>query len=410
MFVNFLAATRGSLLFCMLMLALPSWADSLVAPRWLADIVREHPDTQAALARLDASKQRVAGASRMVYDPSLELGGDRSDGTDYDVGISQQLDLSGRRRARRKTAAAQEEAALAELAITVNRVAQEVMTARANALISQEKLGLSQQRVELVSRLTDLMQRRQSTGDASQADADLALFSLGSARNAYGEAAIAADATREALERAVLRPNTLIGSLADTPSGLMLSETPLEELPEFRLTQAQVALADGQIQIARSDTRIDPTLSLSGGREEDESRVGLGISIPLPFFGGSRRELAASISDRSAMDHELARLKRDLELRIAASKRRVAIAEKSYQGWQSAVGNRLEPSGELLERLFKSGELDVSSYLFHLEQRIAAEESGLDARARWWSAWNDQAATQAAWSSLLMKKITGHNQ
>ena len=62
-------------------------------------------------------------------------------------------------------------------------------------------------------------------------------------------------------------------------------------LPEVVAARHRVNAADALVEVQRRERRPDPTLSLTGGYEDGERLIGLGLSIPLPILNRFTHEV-----------------------------------------------------------------------------------------------------------------------
>ena len=165
----------------------------------LVEYAADHPALQRARAELAAARARARGQPRPPYNPAIELGYENALDNTREVGLSQTLDISGKRGARARVAQANLSAAQARLAITRKALLGELLGALANYETARRALDLARTRVRLDQDFLALAEKRGRAGDLPQSELLTARLSLAGARAQESAADAAFSQTQERL-------------------------------------------------------------------------------------------------------------------------------------------------------------------------------------------------------------------
>ncbi len=385
---------------------MPARPDSPTTPslrplrRFVERVMSDHPALRRAQAELAAARARARGQARPLYNPEIELGYDNALDNSKDVGLSQTLDLSGKRRARAAVASAEVAMAEARLAITRKALAFNLLVALSDAETRAEALRLARVRVRLNRDFLDLARRRNQAGDLPRSE-------LLTARLTLAEALAEESAARAEFLVARERLLALAGALPATLPRLagIPGEAPpspkditVKALPELRLREAVQDAAQRRIQVARRNRIPDPTLGVAIGREnsgglpgarESTTLFGVRLSVPLPVRNSFRAEVDAAGSDWIASTQDYNDLVRQAEARLRASHDRYGAALTAWQSWIAQGAAPLDEQRRLLQRLWQAGEINAVDYIVQLNQTFATENAGVTLRGQLWTAWFD---------------------
>ena len=165
--------------------------------------------------------------------------------------------------------------------------------------------------------------------------------------------------------------------------------------PEGRIAAAAAASAATRIAIAERDRRPDPTVSLYGGRKDlgtgagTEGVVGLAVSVPLFVRNSLSAQLAAARADASAATAEQRRAELELRARAERSAGTYAAVRDAWTRWSLSSGTDVTTRADLLERLWRAGEISTADYLIQLKQTLDTALAGADLRGRLWRSYVD---------------------
>ena len=358
---------------------------------FVRQIVDTHPSVSAARAALDASSAYEAAASRPLYNPELEFEAEDTDVETRTVGISQTLDWGGKRRARFSVAEAQRQAVAAEFVATRWQVSVELLTALADYQTENERRKLAESRAAAMQDFADLSRQRFDGGDISQIDFDLAVLANTQARMQLATTVASVAEAKQAVANYVGRTPTSRWPSMDVQLPAIKAGSSAEDevmlLPEVRAAQLTAEAASANVTLRRRERRVDPTLSLRGGKEGDESLVGLNITVPLPVRNSFRHEVTAADAEYRQASEQLSNISQRAYARYLGAQDRYEIAQGAWHDWQTTGDTSLQSQNDTLRRLWQAGELSTTDYLVQLTATLGVQESALDLREALWRAW-----------------------
>ena len=353
---------------------------------------RAHPGSKATDATLTAARARADAASRPLYNPELELsteeeGAERT----TTVGLSLTLDVSGKRRARHDVATSHRLVAEAEARLRRRDFAAAWLIGWADQHSAQRRVGQGERRLALIARFSELAEQQFALGDISSLERDLALLARDEAEAEQAILLAELAEAEEAFRNVGGQPEGL-AALADWSAALPAPNAAeangLEGLPEWQIAQAGAAAAEGAVTVARRDRLPDPTLSVSGGGIDVGSARDnvLGVSISLPLFvrNSFRAEVIAAQGDADAATAEAERIRLELQSRSTRATASYAATRVAWERWRRSRGTDVAHRAELLERLWRAGELSTADYLLQLKQTLDTALAGAELEGRLW--------------------------
>ena len=360
---------------------------------------QHHPSYRATEAQLAAAHARLDAAGQPLYNPEVELAGD-DEGPDRTttVGLNLTLDLSGKRRVRRDAASARFDQATAEAKLRRRDFAKQWFASWAELQTAQQRVRTGERRLALVTRFGELAQKQFAAADISGLERDLALLARDEAQAEQSQL-IAERAEAEARFRAVGGVPVLVASLAlltDTLPPPNVPVTGIEQLPEWQAAQAAAVAAERDVTVARRNRIADPTVGVRAGRIDygglQDNVFGASVSIPLFIRNSYRAEVVAAQADADVAAAETARV----GIELGADRRRAidsyGAAQAAWSQWHASRGTDLQRRTELLERLWREGELSTADYLLQLKQTLDTALAGAELEARVWRTYTDYLA------------------
>ncbi|MDQ1243469.1 MAG: outer membrane protein heavy metal efflux system, partial [Pseudomonadota bacterium] len=355
-----------------------------------------HPAAEATEQTLAADEARAEASSRPLYNPDLELAYD-DEGPEQTAtaGLALTLDLSGKRRARTDAGQADLILAEAEAALRRSGFAQQWLQAWTEHGIARERVRIGEERLALMQRFADLAERQLTVGDISSLERDLALLARDEAQAEQATLLADAAAATEAF-RAVggdLSRGTDIAALGVPAVWTTDPSWQVAAAPEGRIAAATAASSTARIAIAERDRRPDPTISLYGGRKDigtvSEDVIGVAVSVPLFVRNRFSAELAAAKADSSAASAELRRVELELRARAERNISSYGAVRDAWTRWSQSKGTDVTARADLLERLWRAGEISTADYLIQLKQTLDTALAGADLRGRLWRSYVD---------------------
>ncbi|MCB1553849.1 MAG: TolC family protein [Xanthomonadales bacterium] len=395
--MSFAVATRASALACGALLStalavgtaraestLPAELPCAVRGAWSA-----HPAFAATESTLAAARARAQAASKPLYNPELELAYDRDgDERTTTAGLSLTLDLSGKRAARETVGAADLSLAEAEAALQRSGFAQQWLLAAVGRRAALARVALGEQRLALMQRFADLAERQLQAGDIAPLERDLALLARNQAdaeqATLLGDLAAAEEAFRAVGGDPGAAP--VDGNCPAPAVGQLTDRFDPFATPEGRVALASATSVEGRVRLAERERRADPTISLNAGRLDvgsaSDNVLGVAISVPLQFRNPYRAELVAAQADAEAARAEQKRVELELRARAERSLRTSEALQQAWSRWSKGPGPQLTERADLLERLWRAGELSTADFLTQLNQSLDTAFAGSDLQSQ----------------------------
>lgn len=371
---------------------------------------QHYPGYRAAQAQLTAAQARRNAAGQPLYNPEIEFAAE-DEGPDRrtTVGVDLTLDLGGKREARREAADARLDLAVAEARVRERDFVRQWFTGWTRWLSARERLNTGDKRLALMVRFAELAEKRFAAGDISGLERDLAALARDEARSEQAQL-IAEETEAQARFRAVGGIPGQLDALAlgVPPPPPMPADAPSPAgLPEWRVAQAAVKAAEGDVLVASRNRRPDPTVGVSGGRIDygnvQDRIIGVSVRIPLFVRNSFRAEVVAAKAEAEAAVADAARLRLELAAEQQAAIDSYRATQRAWSGWQSSRGTEVSRREALLERLWREGELSTADYLLQLNQTLETQLAGAGLQARLWRSYVDYLAAigqLTRWSGL----------
>lgn len=415
-----LRARAGLLLACLAAPALAAPAATPDAPAALQQAVKAawqaHPASQGTEARLTAARARAEAASQPLYNPEV-IAAAEDEGTDRTTtaGLAMTLDLSGKRRARRDAANARLDAEVASARLDRIEFAAAWLNGWADLQSASQRVSQGEQRLALIARFADLAEKQFGVGDISSLERDLAQLARDEAQaeqaGLLAEYALADEAFANAGGRLKAVPSRPEWS-NELPTPALTGGTGWESLPEWQIAQSGALAAERQVTVARRDRIADPSVELTGGRIDygpmSDNVVGVSISVPLFVRNSYRAEVVAAQGDADAAAADAQKVKLELQSRATRAAASYAAVQRAWGQWQQSRGTDIDRRADLLERLWRAGELSTADYLMQLKQSLDTALAGAELEGRLWRLSTDYlAATGQLESWLGLDDATG---
>lgn len=362
----------------------------------LAAARQNSPALEAASADLRASSaaRTVAG---LRPNPSLEAqtenvagsGAYRGiDSAETTVGFALPIELGGKRSARIGLADAQGARARIDAAIADADVTLRVTQAYVAAAAAERRLGIARAQAGIAAEGYHAARIRVSAGRASPIEQQRADVLRINAEAAAGRAERDTVVARDTLARLIGRPVVAGLDFAwfDRIDGYgPAARASIDGTLALAAADAEVATADAQVGLARSQRIPDVTLSAGARRLEatNDTAAVFGVSIPLPLFNNGSAGVAQARAERDRADARRRMARIDAEQAISAAEAEVANAAADAR---NATGPALAAAVETARiarigyREGKFGQLD----LLDAERTLAeTRTAAVDALAAW---------------------------
>lgn len=369
-------------------LSLPAQAQTSLAELFSAAWQRQ-PEALAAEAHREAAEGRQASARSWTAEPaSLEIASKtdrlhRNDGArELELGIAAPLWRPGERGRAQALAAVELGAVDSRVAAAQWRLAgllREAWWAWQRAALD---LGLAQARVEQARQLGRDVARRVAAGDLSRADQHQAEAAIAAAQAELAEA-------QAGLAQARFGLQALSGSVPETAGGSEPAppdeDHSLEAHPALRELQDRASLARHSRELAGTQGRASPELSLSTARERGArgeawgQTVTLGLRIPFGSDGQRKTQLATAAAAQIEAEAQLTLEQQRLAAELATARARLDASEAQLQ----SAARRAELARETLgfvDKAFGLGETDLPTRLRVAQEAFEAQRQSERAR------------------------------
>ncbi len=360
-----------------------------------------HPELKISELNIEAAQGQFTEQSSYAYNPefSLEPQRRRLNGggiaNDYYVGLSQGIELGGKRGYREQSAQAALDTANSENRLIQQQLGVEAARAFVELYFSKQTFDLRNKQSVMLRRLSLAVNRQMEVGELNQLDANLAHAAFTSALSAETAAKYVFTLSQAQYQMAV-------GESGE--SGLINLELPrllvdwvlpsnpftvaLRSRPDFMAQRSRVKQFRANSDLAGAERIPDPTLSVMAGREAGEQLVKVGISFPIPLFNSHTGSYESALAKASRIESQLAWSEKKLRLEVQAAlynhkSAMQAVASTAYQ----AKGSRLSRDNiKLAETAFNAGEMDLEELVVHINQALEAQLTTIEIMKQGWLA------------------------
>ncbi|MFJ3264384.1 TolC family protein [Pseudomonas sp. NPDC086581] len=354
----------------------------------------------AASGREIGIAQGLRDQAGLLRNPTLswEQEGTESRNRTTTLGISQPLELGGKRGARVELAERGQDVAALGLESRRNQLRGEVIAVFFTALRAQERERLAQQTVELAQRGVTAAEGRVRAGKAPPLEANRAQVQLAEVRLEQDRARRERADANQALAALMGRTSPdFTGVRAESAGALPALPNPDELLrrlgdsAEMRLAQGRIDEGEAAVRLAK--TQRIPDLDVSLGSQEaieegnrDRMAV-IAFSLPLPLFDRNQGNILAE-SRRSDQARDLRNV---TELRLRQETQQALQQWSTAQGEVNTFRHTILPSAqtavESATRGFEMGKFGFLEVLDAQRTLITARDQYLRALAQVSDAW-----------------------
>ncbi len=347
-----------------------------------------HPAIRAVekeLARAMASK-RAAG--QYPHNPEFEADFEDTAERTTAFGISQTIDVWGRRGARVTAASAEIEISRAEYDLTKTNLLERLLLAVGENEKQSNLLNLAIKRLSLSDQFLRLTQKFREAGDIGQADVLTAEVTKSNAElQVAATAADIAEAQRYLIALTGEKRNAWPKPLDILLSKTEMHKPDLDKTPELRFARAALLVSKAGITIANKDWLPYPTIGVRVGEEGEENLFGFSVSVPLPVWNQGTGEKMAASADAAGKEFTVVDTERRLRARLITAEERFKSAQSAIQRWRNQTLPTLRNQEGLLNQLAEAREIGTLEYLQQLNQLIETESLGIGLEQALWNAW-----------------------
>ena len=335
-----------ALCLAMLVTAFPATAQDTAPTLSLHDAIKtaleKSPSFGAAATRTEAMKAATSKAGAFP-NPELSveaenIGGDGPyeglDGAELTYGVSQLVEMPGKRSGRQGVAKGEERKSLYERDAARLDLIRDVVAAYAQAVASQEELKVLQEEQSLATDVYKSVAAKVDAGKEPPIQKNKAAIALSSSEIAYERAQRGAETAKRVLANLMggqagdfmIAPETLPDM--NQPLGLAAYAAMIDGSPDNRAYDAMVETAQSSLSYEKASIVPDPTINVGvrDFREDNEQAFVAGVSFPFPVFDMNRAGVRRAGHEYNAamLDKVNARLSSESEL------------TKSYEAFSNA--------------------------------------------------------------------------
>ncbi len=346
-----------------------------------------NPDLR--LARLDAGVALATFDTAGLWDdPQFGFDGEEvlSGPFNYGLMLSLTIPISGRLGVEKDRAGAAYEAELRRIVDAEWSTRAAVRSAWASWSVASERLLLLREVIGQVERISAITDQLETAGELTRVEARLLRAELVETRADVAEAVLAeARARVELLGLMGLPPDAPVELLPAIPPASIAETTGANE----RLIEANTTLAvrRAEYQVAEETLRLevrkqypDITIGTGYGSEDNDDRLLLGVSIPIPILNANRAGIAEAKARRevarAAAETTFERLTRELAMARAA----YDASRTQRDAFERDLVPMLDKQASEVEQLIDLGEVNTLLLLETVTRRFEAKSRLLDLR------------------------------
>jgi len=343
-------------------------------------------------ARLEAGVALATFETAGLWDDP-EFGFDAAEilspsGSPFEFGLTLSLTIpiSGRLEVEKARAGTAYEAELRRIVDLEWAIRSDVRRAWAAWTEAEERLQLTRNVVVQVERIVALTERLVAGGELSRVDGRLFLVELASRRAAVAESELQA-------RRAEVHLLGLMGLLPDAEVKLTpafpRSDVPAtdDSINWLIAANTELAVRRAEYQVAEESVRLeirkqypDITIGSGYGSEDNDDRLLLGFSIPIPILNANRAGIAEARAERqvvrAAAETTFERLCRELALAQAE----LDAATTQRQRYESEIVPMLDDEATEVEEIAGLGEVDTLLLLTTVQAQFDGKSRLLELR------------------------------
>jgi cobalt-zinc-cadmium efflux system outer membrane protein len=327
------------------------------------------------------------------------------------LSLSQPFELGGKRRKRIQVAQAFAELTKAQIAEVERQLTTQVWTLFGQAVAVAAQSEQLEQIGRLNQQMMRVMETRLAAGDASKLDQRL----LQVTTNQFEAQRFQAENQLSAL---LLQIKTTIGFSPEDPLVLRKAPPPedigisqqtalemaLERRPDLRAAKVREAMAESEIELAKSEAfpnisasvRYTPEKNIIEGLLKPEERIvdrdkllSFGISIPLPIFNRQQGNIAEAASLRARARSERMSLEQAVRRDVLLAYQRYQAARRSLEVFTGNVLPESRESFQIVQLAHRLGELRLLDVINQERLFIEAQMSYVAAQKDYFTALAD---------------------
>jgi outer membrane protein TolC len=353
-----------------------NWRESLIAK------IAQHPTLVAQRQAMESKYSQANALRQALYNPELASSVEKEgDYTNYSIGINQTFDWRDKSGVRAKAANFQMKSALQFYRAELQSTTAQTLRALVQYASSEKRSELALAQEQGINILIAQMKERQAVGELGPLDSQLALYSLGQKYSDTAKVVAEFEQVKmtaqqflpSLVDQEINIPNSFWQRVPKTFSSDIVNSHPL-----VLARYASWQIANQNARLAALDAKADPTFGVSAGKSGGESTLGLNLSIPLNIRNDYSNEVKAANQSALAIESELKALLQAQKYKLKAAMNTAREYQKRLDNWQQLMVGERATSDVLMEKLWRSGEINPNDYLLSLQQISAGKLAGID--------------------------------
>ena len=352
-----------------------------------ADVLAAQEEVRAARARLEGASV-LLGSNPEVSGAAGSRDGERGRTAEWEIAVSQRIEIAGQRGARVAAARAALGAAEGRLAATRARIAAEIRELLGRCAAARLRAEVAADAQRLAAEAANAAERRFQAGDVARIEVKGARLERGRATRAALEAEqerIAALAELELVLGAEPRsvPEIAFGLEGETRA----TERTVEELvAEALASRRDVVAARLDVEAAVAEQTLaarsvvpSPALGVSIAREERADIVLGTLSFELPAFARKQAERGIASARIQQARIALAALERRAAQEVRLAAERAGAARRILDAFDPETTTALAADLALVTKAYEAGQIDFVRYRLLRREALDARRDRIDA-------------------------------
>ncbi len=359
-----------------------------------------HPDIERARAAVEQARAELVGAETYPFNPRVEASSNgrfRSgeSALDFELGVSQPIELGGKRKRRIAVARTDLERRRADLVRAQRVVVAQVTLAYADAWEADALLAVAQAEQRLAAQLLDLTRQRLAEGQGTRLDVNVAAARMGRIEQRVALAAARALEARAMLAAAMGLAATALPRASQGPPAALPRPPALENAVQAALQhradldalRRAVVAARRRIELERANVWRELEVGVFGGLEDrTDVLAGVRLGLELPVIQRNQGGIARARADERTARAEVARSELDVQREVVALwERREKLAHAAEILATQVLGTVEENIG-LVRRAFDAGEVGWTDVLVMQTTLFDGQRALVEVKAALWRA------------------------
>ncbi len=358
--------------------------DSII--RFVNDILAVHPVLQSANAAVEVAAAQERSSDRPLYNPGLEFDAEDAVDKTVQIGISQTIDWSGKKKAAYEASGARRLSAEVAYRITRKNLASEILDLLSEYWSAVELARLASSSADLMHDFAQQAKMRYDAGDMAQVEYETAALAYAEVR--MRQAGVAADLAEVIRELMVLRAPENIQTWPRMPPTLPALAVQPGDIDQLIAILPEVREAKGRGSRSDRGCRVGQAYKETGSRPLDFESAMKIASVSSDFRSRFRYTSAiTSIKtywqawrcDRRPRQTPR-RSERDIRARLLVAMERYATIRAGWTVWEETGATSIERRAEALRKLWDAREINMSDFLIQVRLTLATRATAIELR------------------------------